>query len=151
MTSTSHQTKPDVTARALAAASEENIDVKVRVQGAASDLASSRAVFKSKMDGGNPEMAAKVALRVSKEVEDKVKECADDLDAVNETLAHGVMALENTEIALAVAQPLAPDIPPTEVNGAIAQAEKSSTTLLLSPVPWSRHPAITCQHGSPGR
>jgi len=99
-----HVTKPATTVPALAVALEENKDVKVRVEGAASDLASSGALLKTKIAEGNPEMAARAALKVSKKVEDQVKECADDLHAVNETLAHGVTALEHTENALATAQ-----------------------------------------------
>ena len=91
-------------APALAAALEENKDVKLRVEGAASDLASAGAVLKTKIAGGDPELAARVALKVSKEVEDKVQECADDLHAVNVTLAQGVAALEHTEDALAAAR-----------------------------------------------
>ena len=88
----------------LAGALEENKDVKVRVEGAANDLASAGAELKAKIAGGNPELAAKVALKVSKEVEEKVKECADDLHTVNATLEQGVAALERTENALATAR-----------------------------------------------
>ena len=91
-------------APALAAALEDNKDVKVRVEEAALDLASARSVLQAKVAGGNPELAARVALKVSKEVEDKVQECADDLHAVNVTLAKGVAALEQTEDTLAVVQ-----------------------------------------------
>lgn len=83
---------------------EQNRDVKARVEGAAGDLASSGAVLETKIADGHLEMAAGVALKVTKEVEDKVKECADDLHTVNETLAKGVMALKRTEDALAVVQ-----------------------------------------------
>jgi diguanylate cyclase (GGDEF)-like protein len=95
-------TKPDATAAGLAAALEQNKDVKARVEGAAGDLASSGAVLETKIAGGHLEMAAVVALKATKAVEDKVKECADDLHTVNETLAKGVTALKRTEGALAV-------------------------------------------------
>lgn len=88
----------------LAAALEGNKDVKVRVEGAANDLASAGAVLEKKLAGGNPEVAARVALKVSKEIEDKVKECADDLHTVNATLAQGLAVLEHTESALTTAR-----------------------------------------------
>ena len=97
-------TKTPTRAPTLAAALEENKDVKVRVEGAASELASAGAMLKKNIDGGEPELAARGALMVSKEVEDKVKECADDLHAVNATLAQGVADLEHTENALANAR-----------------------------------------------
>ena len=81
---------------------EQNKDVKARVEAAAGDLAASGAVLETKIAGGHLEMAAGVALKVTKEVEDKVKECADDLHTVNETLAKGVTALKRTEGVLAV-------------------------------------------------
>lgn len=92
-------TKTPAIAPALAAALEENKDVKVRVDGVASDLASAGAELK-KMASGNPALAARVALKVSKEVEDKVKEVAADLQTVNATLERGVVALERTENTL---------------------------------------------------
>jgi diguanylate cyclase (GGDEF)-like protein len=97
-------TTRDATARTLAAAFEQNKDVEARVEGAACDLASSGAVLETKIAGGHLEVAAEVALKVSKEVEDKVNECAEDLHTVNETLAKGVTALKLTEDALAVVQ-----------------------------------------------
>ena len=60
--------------------------------------------LKAKMAGGDSERAVQVALKVSKDVESKVAECADDLHAVNETLAQGVADLERTEDALATAR-----------------------------------------------
>lgn len=59
------------------------------------------AMLKKNIAGGEPELAAHSALMVSKEVEDKVKACADDLHTVNATLAQGVSDLEHTETALA--------------------------------------------------
>lgn len=88
----------------LAAALEENKDVKERVEGAASDLALAGAMLRKNIDGGEPELAARGALMVSKEVENKVKECADDLHAVNATLEQGIADLERTESALAIAR-----------------------------------------------
>ncbi|MBC7483152.1 MAG: diguanylate cyclase [Rhizobacter sp.] len=88
----------------LVAALEENKDVKVRVESAANDLAIAGMELKAKMAGGDPERAVQVALKVSKDVESKVAECADDLHAVNETLAQGVADLERTEDALATAR-----------------------------------------------
>ncbi len=88
----------------LAAALEDNKDVKIRVEGAASDLASASAVLETEIAGGDAELAAREALKVSKEVENKVQECADDLHSVNATLAQGVAALEHTEDALSAAR-----------------------------------------------
>ena len=83
---------------------EANKDVKVRVEDAASDLASVGALLENRVAQGNPEVAAQDALKVSKEVENRVKECADDLDTVNATLAQGLADLADTERALAAAQ-----------------------------------------------
>lgn len=94
----------------LAAALEENKDVKVRVEGAAGDLASASTLLETKIADGSPGLAAQVALVVSKEVENKVQACADDLHAVNATLADGVADLERTEDALAVARAALVDI-----------------------------------------
>ena len=91
-------------APALAAALEDNKDVKVRVAAAASELASAAAVLETKIADGNPELAARVALKVSTEIEEKVKECADDLNTVNASLAQGVAALVRTENALSTAR-----------------------------------------------
>lgn len=88
----------------LAAALAENKDVKLRVESAANDLAAAGTVLKAKIAEGDPVRAAHVALEVSKEVENKVAECADDLHAVNATLAHGVAELAQTESALAAAR-----------------------------------------------
>jgi diguanylate cyclase (GGDEF)-like protein len=123
----------------LAAALEENKDVKVRVEAAASDLASAGALLETKIAGGDAELAARVALKVSKEVEDKVQECADDLHAVNATLAQGVAAIEQTEDALATArQALA------ETQSALAAAQTSEREALLA----SQHDSAT---GLPNR
>lgn len=111
----------------LAAALEENKDVKERVEGAASDLASAGAVLKTNIAGGNPELAARVALKVSKEVEGKVLECADDLHAVNVTLAQGVADLEHTEHALAAAREAL-----VETQSALANAEASEREAVLA-------------------
>jgi len=111
----------------LAAALEENKDVKVRVEGAASDLASASAVLKTTIAGGDSELAARVAMKVGKEVEDKVQECADDLHSVNSTLAQGVTVLENTEDALAAAREALID-----TQSALAAAEASERRALLA-------------------
>ena len=96
--------KTSSAAPSLAVALEANKDVKVRVEDAASDLASVGAVLENRVAQGNPEVAARVALKVSKEVQNKVEECADDLHTVNATLAQGLADLAQTESALAVAQ-----------------------------------------------
>lgn len=111
----------------LATALEDNKDVKVRVEEAATDLASARSVLKAKVAGGNPELAARVALKVSKEVENKVQECADDLHAVNVTLAQGVAALERTENTLAAVQESLVD-----TQRALAAAEAGEREALLA-------------------
>lgn len=123
----------------LAAALEDNKDVKVRVEGAASDLASASAVLKAKIVGGDTEFAARVALKVSKEVEDKVQECADDLHSVNATLAKGVADLEHTEDALAAAQEALID-----TQAALAAAEAAERAALIA----ARHDSAT---GLPNR
>jgi diguanylate cyclase (GGDEF)-like protein len=132
-------TKRDATARSLAAALEQNKDVKARVEGAAGDLASSGAVLETKIAGGHLELAAEVALKVSKEVEDKVKECADDLHTVNETLAKGVTALKRTEDALAVVQGTL-----VTTRSALVEAKEGEDKALHA----SRHDAAT---GLPNR
>lgn len=96
--------KTSSAAPSLAVALEANKDVKVRVEDAASDLASVGAVVENRVAEGSPEVAARVALKVSKEVENRVKECADDLHSVNATLAQGLSDLAETESALAAAQ-----------------------------------------------
>ena len=96
--------KDSSAAPSLAVALEANKDVKVRVEDAASDLASVGAVVENRVAEGNPEVAARVAVKVSKEVENRVKECADDLHSVNATLAQGLSDLAETESALAAAQ-----------------------------------------------
>lgn len=123
----------------LAAALEENRDVKVRVEGAASDLASASAVLEATMAGGDAELAARDALKVSKEVEDKVQECADDLHSVNATLAQGVAALEHTEHALAVTRDALID-----ARSALASAQAGERKALLA----ARHDSAT---GLPNR
>lgn len=123
----------------LAAALEENKDVKIRVEAAASDLAFAGAVLETKLAGGDPELAAHVALKVSKEVEDKVQECADDLHAVNLTLADGVSALERTEDALAAARAALLD-----TQTALAASEAAEREALLA----ARHDSAT---GLPNR
>ena len=55
-------TKTPFMAPTLAAALEDNKDVKVRVEGVASDLASAGVVLETRIAGGNPELAAQVAL-----------------------------------------------------------------------------------------
>lgn len=111
----------------LAAALEEYKDVKVRVDGVASDLASAGAVLETEIAGGDAELAARVALKVGKEVEDKVQECADDLHSVNATLAQGVAALEHTEDALAAAREALID-----TRSALAVAEAGERKALLA-------------------
>ena len=96
--------KASSAAPSLAVALEANKDVKVRIEDAASDLASVGAVVENRVAEGKPEVAARVALKVSKEVENRVKECADDLHSVNATLAQGLSDLAETESALAAAQ-----------------------------------------------
>ena len=123
----------------LATALEENKDVKIRVEGAASDLASAGAVLEMKIAGGDAERAARIALKVSKEVEDKVQECADDLHSVNATLAQGVAALEHTEDALATAREALVD-----TQSALAAAEAGERKALLA----ARHDSAT---GLPNR
>lgn len=97
-------TKTRSIAPTLAAALEKNQDVKLRVEGAANELASAGTALEEKIASGNPELAAYVALKVSKKVEDKIQHCADDLQAVNVTLAEGVATLDRTEDALAIAR-----------------------------------------------
>jgi diguanylate cyclase (GGDEF)-like protein len=104
MTKRKSRVKLPLDAPSLADALAANKDVKVRVEDAASDLASVGAVLENRTAQGNPEVAAQVALRVSKEVESKVQECADDLHTVNVTLAQGLAGLEETESALASAR-----------------------------------------------
>ncbi len=123
----------------LAAALEENKDVKVRVEGAASDLASASAVLEAKIAGGDAEPATHVALKVGKEVEDRVQECADDLHSVNATLAQGIASLEHTEDALATAREALID-----TQSALAAAEVSERNALLA----ARHDSAT---GLPNR
>ena len=123
----------------LSAALEENKDVKVRVEGAASDLASASAVLEKKIAGGDAELATRVALKISKEVEDKVQKCADDLHSVNATLAQGVAALENTEDALAAAR-----VALIDAQSALAAAEAGKRKALLA----ARHDSAT---GLPNR
>lgn len=123
----------------LAAALEENKDVKVRVEGAASDLASASAVLEATMASGDAELAARDALKVSKEVEDKVQECADDLHSVNATLAQGVAALEHTEHALAATRDALLD-----ARSALAAAQAGEREALLA----ARHDSAT---GLPNR
>lgn len=133
------KTKTPFMAPTLAAALEDNKDVKVRVEGAASDLASAGVVLETRIAGGNPELAAQVALKVSKEVEEKVQECADDLHAVNVTLADGVAALEHTEDALAAARAALVD-----TQSALAAAEAAEREAWLA----ARHDSAT---GLPNR
>ena len=132
-------TKTRSIAPTLAAALEENQDVKVRVEGAASDLACAGAVLEKKIASGNPELAAYVALKVSKEVENKIQQCADDLHAVNVTLADGVATLDRTEDALAVARAALVD-----AQAALAASEAAEREALLS----ARHDSAT---GLPNR
>ena len=123
----------------LAAALEENKDVKVRVEGAASDLASVSAMVKTKIAGGDAELAARVAVKVGKEVEDKVQECADDLHSVNATLAQGVTVLEHTENVLAATREALID-----AQSALAAAEAGERRALVA----ARHDSAT---GLPNR
>ena len=132
-------TKVPFTAPTLAAALEENKGVRVRVEGAASDLASAGAMLETNIAGGNPELAAQDALKVSKEVESKVQECADDLHAVNVTLEDGVIALEVTEKALAVTKAALVD-----AQSALAASEQAKHEALLA----ARHDSAT---GLPNR
>jgi len=131
--------KKKTSAPTLAAALEENKDVKVRVEGAASDLASASAVLKTKIAGGDAELAARVAMKVGKEVEDKVQGCADDLHLVNATLAQGVTVLEHTEDALAAAREALID-----TQSALAAAEAGERRALVA----ARHDSAT---GLPNR
>ena len=62
------------------------------------------AVLEADIADGDVELAARVALKVSKEVEDKVQACADELHSVNATLAQGVAALDHTQDALDAAR-----------------------------------------------
>jgi hypothetical protein len=80
-------------APSLVAALEENKDVKVRVEGAAKDLAAAGTVLKATMAEGDSERAAQVALAVSKEVESKER-----------ALATARVALLKTRSALADAE-----------------------------------------------
>ena len=132
-------TKTPLMMPALAVALEENKGVKVRVEGAANDLASAGAKVATKLAGGNPELAAHDALKVSKEVEGKVQECADDLHAVNVTLEDGVAALEVTERALAVTRAALVD-----AQSALAASEQAKQEALLA----ARHDSAT---GLPNR
>ncbi|MEQ1686622.1 MAG: GGDEF domain-containing protein [Burkholderiaceae bacterium] len=137
-----HKTRknaPASMAPTLAAALEENKGVKLRVERVATDLATAGAVLETRIAGGNPALAAHVALKVSKEVEDKVQQCADDLHAVNKSLAEGVAALEHTEDALAAAREAL-----VETRSALSIAEAQTREALLA----ARHDSAT---GLPNR
>ena len=134
-----HSIKSRSIAPTLATALEENQDVKVRVEGAASELASAGAALEKKLASGNPELAAYVALKVSKKVEDKIQQCADDLHTVNVMLADGVATLDRTEDALAIARAAL-----VNTQSALAASEAAEREALLS----ARHDFAT---GLPNR
>lgn len=127
MTQRKSRGKLPLDAPSLADALAANQDVKVRVEDAASDLASVGAVLENRIAQGNPEVAAQVALRVSKEVESRVQECADDLQAVNVTLAQGLAGLEETESALASARAALQDM-----RTALAASQQGEREALLA-------------------
>jgi diguanylate cyclase (GGDEF)-like protein len=100
--------RPSNTAQAqapkLAVALKENKGVKVRVEAAASELATTGTSLEKKLADGTAQQAAQVALKETKKVEDKVRGCAEDLHKVNAKMAQGVTALERTEHELALSQ-----------------------------------------------
>lgn len=133
------ETTEPFTASTLAAAVEENNDAKLRAEGAASDLANAGAMLNPKITAGIPELAAPDALKVIKEVEGKVQECADDLDSINMTLAGDVATLERTEEAVAVARTASAD-----TRSALTASNAAEHGALLS----ARHDSAT---GLPNR
>ena len=85
---------------ALSEALDQNRDVKARVDSAVGELARASDLVKDKVATGAPEAAAEMALSSIVRVEGDVQVCAEDLHAVNESLAQGVADLRTTEDAL---------------------------------------------------
>lgn len=85
---------------ALSVALDQSRDVKARVDSAAGDLSKVSGRVKSKVAMGATEAAANLAISSIVRVEGDVQECANDLDAVNESLARSVADLRTTEEAL---------------------------------------------------
>ncbi|MEP6609213.1 MAG: GGDEF domain-containing protein [Burkholderiaceae bacterium] len=88
----------------LAAALDQNKEVKEKVEQAAEDLGSVKNTTKKEMAEGATAVSAQKVFTDTQRVEGKVKEVAADLREVNETLAQGIEDLRHTEVALTKAQ-----------------------------------------------
>ena len=84
----------------LVLALEQSHEVRDKVAAVADDLASTNEVVKQQIADGVTVLPAEATLADSESVEDRVKECVDDLHEVNATLAQGIDDLQQTEIAL---------------------------------------------------
>ena len=97
-------TDPAIAARestALASALAQSRSVKDRVLACAADIGTTNTIVKQTLAEGATQAAADVALTSSERVEAEVRECAEDLQGVNTTLARSVADLKHTEQALA--------------------------------------------------
>ena len=88
----------------LAAALDQNQEVKEKVEAAAEDLGSVKSTMKKEIAEGATAVSAQQVLADTRRVEGKVQEAAADLQEVNETLARGIEDLRQTEVALIKSQ-----------------------------------------------
>ena len=101
---TTSPTAPIGDSTSLVGALEQSQSVKERVEACAEILGSAKSDVMQKLVKGAAETAVGLALTNMEHVEDEVQDCADDLHAVNNTLAQGVAELVRMEAALAVSQ-----------------------------------------------
>lgn len=112
---------------ALALAQSEQ--VQARVEACADELASADDVVKTKIAEGATTVAAHTALASTEKVESKVRESADDLHDVNESLAQGLDDLKQTETALTKSRAALADTEATLATARLRALHDSATNL----------------------
>lgn len=88
----------------LSRALQQSRDVKAKAQTVAEGLGSANDRVKRRIAGGATTVSAQKALKAGAVAEEKVQECADDLDGVTGSLAEGIEDLRRVNVELAGAR-----------------------------------------------
>jgi diguanylate cyclase (GGDEF)-like protein len=84
----------------LDAAVDQTHEVKAEVEAVAEDLGAANDLAQAQVAAGASALPAAEALRSGLAVEQRVQDCADDLQEVTDKLAHGVSEVKAVELAL---------------------------------------------------
>jgi uncharacterized phage infection (PIP) family protein YhgE len=91
---------PSRTLHVLDTALDKSHEVKAEVEAVAEDVGSANDHVEAQLAGGASTLPAAEALANGLAVEQRIQECADDLDEVTATLARGIADIKQVEIAL---------------------------------------------------